>query len=145
MAENNSELIRQKQSQRRGYQSSKSTKESTREANNEKLDRLYRVKGTIEMQKGYADERYKSIKAYVEDAAYSSGWTGSKADATKGNISENIVIQYKAYVNSIDTCLDGLCDTITQIENENKQLSWDIFRLGSLINSLGNEIEKLFN
>lgn len=60
-------------------------------------------------------------------------------------MNDNVVAAYKSYVKSIDVCLDSLCDEITRLENENSQLSWDILHLGSLINNLTNEIEKLFN
>lgn len=145
MANSNSALIRRKQNQKYGYQSQRSDKQRTYDNNVGKLERLYRVKSTLEVQKGYANDRCKGIKSYVEGSDYSVGWMGSRADMTRNNISEHIVGSYQAYVQSIDGHLDAVCDEITRLENENSQLSWDILHLGSLINSLANEIEKLFN
>ncbi len=141
----NSKIISQKQSEKYGYQSSRSSKQNTYDANVGKLNRLYKVKSTLETQKGNANDRYKGIKSYVEGSSYSAGWTGKKADNTYNNIHENIVNSYHTYVKAIDVNLDSLCDEITRIENQNKQLHGDILHLGSLINSLANEIEKLFN
>lgn len=145
MASSNDVLIRQKQNKRYSYQSTKNSKQRTYDKNAAKLTRLYRVKTTLEIQKGNANERHKSIKSYVEGSGYSTDWTGNKANKTEKNISENIVSSYSAYVNDIDSHLDALCNEITRVENQNSQLSWDILHLGSLINSLANEIEKLFN
>ncbi|WP_066891379.1 DUF5082 family protein [Clostridium nigeriense] len=145
MAKDNSELIWQKQNQKYNYQSSRSNKQRAYDNNVAKLNRLYNVKSTLANQKSYANDRYKNIKSYVESSSYSHNWTGNKANKTKNNISGNIVSSYSAYVKSIDSHLDALCDEITRIENQNKQLRGDILYLGSLINSLANEIAKLFN
>ena len=145
MAKNNEAIIRQKRNEKYGYQSSKSNNQRMYDSNVEKLNRLYRAKSLLETQKGFADDRHKGIKSYVEGHDYSAGWTGDKANTTKSNIQDSIVSSYNVYVNSIDNHIDALCDEITRIENENNQLSWDILHLGSLINSLANEIEKLFN
>lgn len=144
MANNNSALIRRKQNEKYNYQSTKSSKQRTYDNNIAKLNRLYRVKSTIEVQKNDANSRYKSIKIYAENSNYSCNWVGNKADKTKDSI-KNIVSSYSAYVKLIDNHLDALCDEITRLENQNKQLRGDILYLGSLINSLANEIEKLFN
>lgn len=103
------------------------------------------MKSTLKTQKGYANDRYKGLKSYIESSSYSHNWTGNKANKTKNNISGNIVSSYSAYVKIIDNHLDALGDEITRIENKNKKLRGDILYLGSLINSLANEIEKLFN
>ncbi|MBE6052870.1 MAG: DUF5082 domain-containing protein [Clostridium sartagoforme] len=141
----NSAIISQKQNRRSSYQSSKSSKQRTYDNNVAKLNRLYKVKSTLETQKGYANDRYKNLKSYVEASGYSQNWTGNKANKSKDYISGNIVGSYNGYVKQIDNHLDALCDEITRIENENMQLRGDILRLGSLINSLTNEIQKLFN
>lgn len=145
MTSDNEALARQKQYQKSGYQSSRSAKQRQYDDNTGKLNRLYRVKHTIEIQKGYANERYKSIKSYVEGSSYPTNWVGNKANETKRNIENDIVNAYRKYIVSIDEYLDAVCDEITRLENVNAQLNWDILHLGSLINSLANEIEKLFN
>ena len=145
MANNNYWLIRQKQNEKYSYQSSKSNKQRTYDNNVTKLNRLYKAKSTLVSQKSSANDRYKSVKSYVESSDYSYNWKGNKANKTKNNISGNIVSSYSAYVKLIDNHLDALCDEITRIENQNKQLRGDILYLGSLINSLANEIGKLFN
>lgn len=145
MASNNSQLISQKESQKSSYQSSVNSKQRTYNNNKARIERLKKVKATLETQKGYANERYKNIKSYVESSNFSINWTGNNADKTKKNISEKIVSAYKSYVGEIDRHLDAVCDEITRIENENYRLNGDILRLRSWINDLTNEIEKLFN
>ncbi len=141
----NSALIRSKQSEKSSYQSSRSSKQRTYDNNVAKLNRLYRVKSTLEAQKGNANDRYKNLKSYVESSGYSQNWTGNKANKSKNYISGDILGSYNVYVKQIDNHLDALCDEITRLENQNMQIRGDILRLGSLINSLANEIEKLFN
>lgn len=145
MLGSNDELIRQKQGEKSGYECSKSEKESRVRNNNQKLNRMYSAKSILETQKGYAYERYRLIKAYAEDGNFPAGWTGNNARQTKSNFDNNVVPLYKTYINSIDECLDALCDEITRIENENNRLNGDIWSLVSIINSIANEIEKLFN
>ncbi|NLP47088.1 MAG: DUF5082 domain-containing protein [Epulopiscium sp.] len=145
MADIDYALIRRKQNQKYNYQSSKSSKQRKYNENAAKLKRLYKVKSTLQAQKGNANSRHKGIKSYAESSSYSYNWTGNKADRTKNNIRNRIVSSYSTFVKQIDNHLDALCDEITRLENENKRLNGDIFYLGSLINSLTNEIEKLFN
>ena len=57
----------------------------------------------------------------------------------------NVVGQYNTYIERIDDVVDALCNEITRLENENMQLSWDVLHIGSLINSLVNEIRTLCN
>ena len=83
MASNNSQLISQKESQKSSYQSSVNSKQRTYNNNKAKIERLKRVKATLETQKGYANERYKNIKSYVESSNFSINWTGNNADKTK--------------------------------------------------------------
>lgn len=60
-------------------------------------------------------------------------------------IEGNVVGQYNTYIERIDDVVDALCNEITRLENENMQLSWDVLHIGSLINSLVNEIRTLCN
>lgn len=70
---------------------------------------------------------------------------GKEQTATVYSIEGNVVGQYNTYIERIDDVVDALCNEITRLENENMQLSWDVLHIGSLINSLVNEIRTLCN
>lgn len=72
-------------------------------------------------------------------------WIGKEQTATVYSIEGNVVGQYNTYIERIDDVVDALCNEITRLENENMQLSWDVLHIGSLINSLVNEIRTLCN
>lgn len=60
-------------------------------------------------------------------------------------IDGDLVSYYKSYTDRLDDVVDAICDEITRLQNENMQLGWDILHIGSLINSLVNEIRTLCN
>ena len=70
---------------------------------------------------------------------------GSGRNRRRQCIEGNVVGQYNTYIERIDDVVDALCNEITRLENENMQLSWDVLHIGSLINSLVNEIRTLCN
>lgn len=146
MASNsNEELRKKKQSEKSSYETSKSNKEWRYNNNNKKLERLRKVRDSLKAEKANANSRYKGLKTYVENTGRSTDWTGDKASKAVYEMNDIVNSTYKAYVTVVDGHLDDLCDEITRLENENLQLKGDILRLGSLINSLANEIKKLFN
>ena len=73
-----------------------------------------------------------------------NGW--GRNTATVHIVEGNVVGQYNTYIERIDdVVVTRFTNEITRLENENMQLSWDVLHIGSLINSLVNEIRTLCN
>ncbi len=111
-------------------------------SNNAKLSRLRTAQKRVTEQKADFKDILKTDKKVIQ-GSYS--WQGSTFNSfqSKGDtiISENSGY----YKHSLDYVLDGINDEITRLENQNMNEYGLIGRLGSLINSLANEIENFFN
>ncbi|MBQ8327757.1 MAG: DUF5082 family protein [Lachnospiraceae bacterium] len=127
------------------HESARSSKQTTYNSNLDKISRLKGVKNTLETQKEYAKSKRKSLKNFHESKDNFKDWYGDLYTKIYNNISSTVLPEYDKYIERIDGVLDSVCDEITRLENQNKQLNGDIFRLGSLINSLMNKIETLCN
>lgn len=138
------EKVQELQSQQASYESEKSRKQSTKDANSAKIDRLKVVKSTLEEEKGYAKDRISVLKKAIEEDGLDE-WAGNKKTTLLSDINNTILPEYERYVDRIDEVLDEVCNEITRLENENLSLGWDIFNLASAINSLINQIATYFN
>lgn len=127
------------------HEKQKSQIQSTFSTNDDKIRRLDVVKKNLELQKSNAKNNHINLKSYSENKSDMGDWSGAMNKRTIDIFENDIVSQYGKYVDRIDDVLDFVCDEITRLQNENMQLEWDIFHIGSLINSLLNEIEKLCN
>lgn len=127
------------------YEQDREERETLKWKNDEKISRLKIVREELEAQKKIAKSRYTGLEKYTEEKLRCEDWTGKKKDNAVNVYESTIVPEYEDYVNRIDDVLDAVCDEITRLQNYNMQLSGDILRLGSLINSLINEIRKLCN
>lgn len=94
-------------------------------------------------QQGYAYQRYKSIRAYVENSECFRNWTGNRATKICNSIKKDIVSEYMQYVLSIDRSIESLGHEITKLERESRQLRWSIQQLEASINKLSKEIDIL--
>ena len=103
-----------------------------------------RSKDSIQSQKNSAKAKRKKLEKYANGDEIGE-WIGKEQTATVYSIEGNVVGQYNTYIERIDDVVDALCNEITRLENENMQLSWDVLHIGSLINSLVNEIRTLCN
>ena len=101
-------------------------------------------KKSIQSQKNSAKAKRKKLEKYANGDEIGE-WIGKEQTATVYSIEGNVVGQYNTYIERIDDVVDALCNEITRLENENMQLSWDVLHIGSLINSLVNEIRTLCN
>ena len=142
MAENSAEERRKRarvceaRSEKSAREREKAEKESKRAANEKKIERLKTARDSIQSRKEL--EKYANGDEIGE-------WIGKEQTATVYSIEGNVVGQYNTYIERIDDVVDALCNEITRLENENMQLSWDVLHIGSLINSLVNEIRTLCN
>ena len=96
------------------------------------------------MAENSAKAKRKKLEKYANGDEIGE-WIGKEQTATVYSIEGNVVGQYNTYIERIDDVVDALCNEITRLENENMQLSWDVLHIGSLINSLVNEIRTLCN
>ena len=102
------------------------------------------ARDSIQSQKNSAKAKRKKLEKYANGDEIGE-WIGKEQTATVYSIEGNVVGQYNTYIERIDDVVDALCNEITRLENENMQLSWDVLHIGSLINSLVNEIRTLCN
>ena len=137
MAENSAEE-RRKRARVCEARSEKSARER------EKAEKESTARDSIQSQKNSAKAKRKKLEKYANGDEIGE-WIGKEQTATVYSIEGNVVGQYNTYIERIDDVVDALCNEITRLENENMQLSWDVLHIGSLINSLVNEIRTLCN
>ena len=141
----NEQEIQEAENLKTSYQNSKTQKEDIKQNNEDKIERLKVVKKALEVEKEYAQNRANMFKISVEYEYGFSKWQGNKKKNLMSDVTDTIVPEYSNYVGRIDEILDEVCNEITRLQNENMSLSWDIFNLGSAINSLINELRKYYN
>lgn len=141
----NEQEIQEAENLKTSYQNSKTQKEDIKQNNEDKIERLKVVKKALEVEKEYAQNRANMFKISVEYEYGFSKWQGNKKKNLMSDVTDTIVPEYSNYVGRIDEILDEVCNEITRLQNENMSLSWDIFNLGSAINSLINELRTYYN
>ena len=123
----------------------KAEKESKRAANEKNDRKIKKRRETVSSRRKIsAKAKRKKLEKYANGDEIGE-WIGKEQTATVYSIEGNVVGQYNTYIERIDDVVDALCNEITRLENENMQLSWDVLHIGSLINSLVNEIRTLCN
>ncbi len=106
------------------------------------LKRLKPVKEDLtELKKEFKSN--KKTDSRLKDKKYK--WKGSKYSDFDYRMETVVEANDSYYKGSIDYVLDSLNDEITRIENQRLNELGLLGRLGSMINSLANEIENLFN
>ena len=151
MAENSAEERRKRarlgeaRNEKSSYEQRKAQKESKRNVNEKKIERLKSTKDSLQSLKKSAEEHHRSLKKYTDDNGIQDEWVGNKQKDIVSMIDGDLVSYYKSYTDRLDDVVDAICDEITRLQNENMQLGWDILHIGSLINSLVNEIRTLCN
>lgn len=108
-----------------------------------KLERLRQAKREVAERKDDAGDIRKDMKKLPKE--YKEKWQGEAYDWLKSKTEDVLVPNLKQYHRDVDSVLDDICDEITRLENENRQLGWLLNSICNNINSLGNEIEKLIN
>lgn len=126
------------------YERMREEREALYEENERKIERLRAVRDDLKRRKDALSDRQKNLKRYAKDDDFRK-WAGDKHDRIIGELQDAMVPQYKNYIGRVDDVLDAVCDEMTRLQNKNMQLHGDVLRIGSLINSLVNEIRTLFN
>jgi predicted RNase H-like nuclease (RuvC/YqgF family) len=109
----------------------------------EKLRRLRACKG--EIAQGKSTFKQFDRKASSLDVTPKSLWEGEKANLFDTLYEEKTDSSFSHYNDQVDYTLDQLYDEITRLENELMNNESLISSLQMGINSLLNELEKLFN
>lgn len=146
MSDNNKEQLRTVLGAQVGqYENERAWQQQYYAENETKIARLQEAKQIIQQSKenveAYADT-WNTISSNFEA---DMDWVGMHKIDISTCMSTAVQNDYKSYINNIDAVLDSICDEITRLENENWRTMGIIGHLSALINSLWNEISKLFN
>lgn len=129
--------------QRSSYESQKRQCEASRAAINNKIQRLETVKSEIVTAKKDVDTARGYIKGKLE--THTDSWVGSVYNKVNSIHQDGVNAKFNAYYDDVDYVLDEICDEITRLENENRNLGVILNGIVNALNSIGNEIEKWLN
>lgn len=132
-------LYRQKNS----YNYQKSQYMSERAAVSEKIRRLKETKRAVDRIKDYAGDARNYISGKME--THKDTWAGDEQRKVEEMHASGINAGFSAYYNDVDKVLDSICDEITRLENENRNLGFLLNTIINKINDISNEIEKWMN
>lgn len=113
--------------------------------NETKIARLQEAKQTIQQSKENVEAYANAWNAIASGFEADIDWQGTYKNDILACMGTAVQDDYNAYIRNIDAVLDAICDEMTRLENENWQTMGIIGQLSALINSLWNEITKLFN
>ena len=130
-------------------------KSSISQKNEEKAD-YERQKRQVEDKLGRLRSARDRIKAYKDEIGdlgqevrgkenQSDTWKGVQYNSYNSYAAGDFRGSYDQYYAKVDAILDAIYNEITRLENESRDIGGFIGWLGSSINSLWNEIEKLAN
>lgn len=124
------------------YQSDINEAKRRIEANTDTLRRLENAKKRIRLLK----DEFKSIeKANKELKKEKHKWKGERQNKFMQDMRHIDSVCHYYYLNHLDRIHDEINDRMTKIENEIMSDNGIIGNLAASINSIGNEIENLFN
>ena len=106
----------------------------------EKLSRLRDAKKSVgNIQSGVAD-----IKFLIQYKKYRPVWKGQNKSKYETDF-DSLTSDFTSFQVEMNAYYDAICDEITRLENQKNEQNGFIGWCQSMINSLGNEIEKLFH
>lgn len=138
--EKNEAEISYLQGQQRRQQSELGQVKADKLAIEEKLKRLEIAKKKVNSIQGNID----TLKRNVSKEEDQEAWKGKKKETFETNMS-TLADHYKSYYSGVDSLYDAICDEITRLENEANDAGGVIGWLQNSLNSIGNELEKLFH
>lgn len=138
--EKNEAEISYLQGQQRRQQSELGQVKADKLAIEEKLKRLETAKKKVNSIQGNID----TLKRNVSKEEDQEAWKGKKKEMFETNMS-TLADHYRTYYNGVDSLYDAICDEITRLENEANDAGGVIGWLQNSLNSIGNELEKLFH
>lgn len=128
------------QSKRNQKQSELYASQSLVASINAKLERLEKAKKEVDLI-------YNQIIPLRKDTYVirdKEEWKGSKKDEFVNKM-EIFNEDFKSYIDEVESYYDQICDAITKLENEKYNQESIIGGLKSFINSIGNELHKLWH
>lgn len=142
MGDNMSDIdsLRSEESYKR---SEKSNYESQKSRVEDRIARLEYVKTVVSSVKDDVSELSSSIKKKPE--SYVDHWGGDHYTWISTFTENEIGLNYDKYISNVDYILDSLCDEITRLRNESRNLGSIINSIANSIDNIINEIEKFFN
>jgi len=108
----------------------------------DKLARLRSARDGINAYKDQIGDLGQAVRGKEEQK---DTWTGVQYNSYNSYATGDFRGSYDQYYAKVDAILDSIYDEITRLENESSDIGGFIGWLGSSINSLWNEIEKLAN
>lgn len=126
------------------YRRKKRQYESERAAVRKKIERLKTAKQNVSNVKNNMAE---PAKTYITNklGTHSDTWAGDVYNSVYEIHQLGINMRYQNYYDDVDYILDSICDEITRLENENRNLGVLLNGVINTLNSIGNEIEKWMN
>ncbi|MBO5460392.1 MAG: DUF5082 family protein [Ruminococcus sp.] len=129
--------------QQSSYRAQKAQREAERAAVKKKIERLEAAKAKVTLAKTDAETAKDYIANKLE--THADSWTGSVYNAVDDIHKSGVNPKFNAYYEDVDYVLDAICDEITKLENENRNLGYILNSIVNALNDIGNEIEKWLN
>lgn len=129
--------------QRSSYESQKRQCEENRTAISNKIQRLEKAKSKIVTVKKDASTARDYIKGKLE--THTDSWVGSVYNDVNEIHQDDVNAKFNTYYDDVDYVLDEICNEITRLENENRNLGVVLNGIVNAINNICNEIEKWLN
>lgn len=131
-------------SQQSAYTNQKRGYEASRAEIKEKIERLKEAKRLVTNVK---DNQVEADKAYIAGklGVHADTWAGKNYNDVQDIHQTEINVRYENYYNDVDYILDMICDEITGLENENRNLGYLLNSVINALNNIANEIEKWLN
>lgn len=131
-------------SRQSSYRRQKRQYESERAVVQAKINRLKTAKTQV---KNIKDDKVEPAKTYITNklGVHSDTWAGNAYNSVYEIHEFGINMSYQTYYENVDYILDSICDEITRLENENRNLGFLLNGVINALNSIGNEIEKWLN
>ena len=111
----------------------------------DKISRLKAVKKSIDDYRDEARTLKNKFKSMHKDFDKETDWIGNKRDKVQEIVEDELYNEYKKFYDYTDDIYDDLADEITALENKVYKNESAIGTLRAGINSIVNEIDKLFN
>ncbi len=142
MSQTSAQQAQELRNERLAKQREKAMKEARKAAVDAKIARLQHAKKQVTAVKSDVGTLKKNVKGKENQE---DTWQGYHFTWYDDFVPGTFRSDYDAYHKELDTFLDAICDKITQLENESRDLGAGINWLVNALNSIGNAIEKLFN
>lgn len=131
-------------SRQRAYYNQKNQYENSRAAVKRKIERLKEAKRLVA---GVKNNKAEPARDYIakKAEAHADAWAGNLYRDVLDIHRNEINVRFRNYCDDVDYILDQICDEITRLENENRNLGYLLNGVINTLNNIANEIEKWLN